>query len=359
MTQDKSTMPSDLADFEAARPTSRLVGVVVVAVLVVAALGYAFTGMPDYAALAAQAVAAQRVKAHASDGQPDAAQLAAMADKLAERLKAQSDDAPGWAMLGRVRMVQDRADEAVAAYQRALALRGDDARLLADYAETLGMKNGRTLVGEPSKLLARALAIEPLNGKALALSGAAAFQRADYAGAVAHWEKLLAASPPEAEFVAQLRTSINEARQLGKLPAAVAAVAVAASPSAASTAASTAAARSASVSGTVTLAAALAARAEPDDTVFIVARAAVGPRMPLAVLRKQVKDLPISFTLDDSLAMAPAMKLSNFSKVVVIARVSKSGQAIAAPGDLTGQTTVVDVGASALRVEVNEVVAKP
>ena len=359
MTQDINTVASDSPEIEAARPTSRLAGLVAAAVFVVATLGYAFTGMPDYAAVSAQAVSAERAKAQAGDGQrdagPDATQLAAMADKLAERLKAQSDDATGWAMLGRVRMVQGRADEAVAAYQRALALRGDDAKLLTDYAETLGMKYGRTLVGEPSKLLARALAIEPLNGKALALSGAAAFERADYAGAVGHWEKLLAASAPDAEFVAQLRASIDEARQLGKLPAALSPVAVAASLSAASTAA----ASSASVSGTVTLAAALAARAAPNDTVFIVARAAEGPRVPLAVLRKQVKDLPISFSLDDSLAMAPAMKLSNFAKVIVIARVSKSGQAIAAPGDLTGQTAVVEVGARDLRVEISELVAKP
>lgn len=345
-------------DETAARPSARLLLLIVAAVIGVAALGYATTGTTDYDARAAKAVAQEHETAAAASGMPDGAQLAAMVEKLAQRLKAEPEDVKGWSMLGRVQLVRGLPGDAVAAYQRALALRPDDASLLADAAEALGMKNGRTLAGEPSKLLTRALMLDPNHGKALTLAGSAAFERSDYASAITLWEKLLAVSPPEAEFAAQVRASVAEARQLaGLAPLAAAAhapAAVQAQPGAQAAVASTA-----SVSGKVTLAAALAARAAPEDTVFIVARAAEGPRVPLAVLRRQVKELPISFTLDDSLAMAPTMKLSNFSKVIVIARISKSGQAMPVAGDITGQSAVVEVGAKALHIEMSEVVSKP
>lgn len=115
-------------------------------------------------------------------------------------------------------------------------------------------------------------------------------------------------------------------------------------------------ASNASVSGTVTLAAALAKNAQPTDTIFVVAKAVGRPPMPLAVLRKQVKDLPIQFMLDDSMSMSPAAKLSTAAKVIVSARISKSGNAIAEKGDLTGQTAPVNVGAKSLAIEINTAV---
>jgi cytochrome c-type biogenesis protein CcmH len=100
----------------------------------------------------------------------------------------------------------------------------------------------------------------------------------------------------------------------------------------------------------------MAKQAKPEDTVFVFARPAEGARMPLAILRKQVKDLPLQFTLDDSMAMSPANALSGASKVVVGARVSKSGNAMPQPGDLSGQSAPVSVGASGLQIEIREAV---
>jgi len=106
------------------------------------------------------------------------------------------------------------------------------------------------------------------------------------------------------------------------------------------------------VGGEVRLADALKAGASPDDTVFVFARAVDGPKMPLAIVRKQVRDLPLRFELDDSSAMSPATRLSTARRVVVGARVSKSGSATPQPGDLQGFSPVVDVGRSDLRVEI-------
>ena len=109
--------------------------------------------------------------------------------------------------------------------------------------------------------------------------------------------------------------------------------------------------------GTVTITPALAKKVSPTDTLFIYAQAIQGPRAPLAIIRLQAKDLPASFSLNDSMAMAPAFKLSNFKEVNLMARVSKSGKAVPARGDLKGMVKGVKVGSSKeIHVLINEVV---
>ena len=330
-----------------ASPSRRLTALLSGLVLAIAVAGYAWTGSPGYDK---QAAAAAQAPPAAGDADQNA-QISAMVDKLAAKLKDKPDDPVGWAMLGRSYSMLGRHDDAVVAYQKAVALQADDAKLLADYADALAMKNNRSLLGEPTQLIVRALAIDPNNIKALALAGSAAFDRKDFASAVLHWEKLVRLSPPDADFVRQVQSGIDEARSLGKLPPS-------AVPSATPTAAATTA-LTANISGTVTLSAAIAAQASPEDTLFVFARAAEGPRMPLVILRKQVKDLPLQFSLDDSMAMSPAAKLSSFPKVVVTARVSKRGQAVPEAGDLQGQSAAVSLGASGLKIEIAEVVKAP
>jgi len=333
--------PGAAAETSPQRVPGKLLSLLAVAVLVIAAAGYWWTGSPERVA---EAVPANE-GASAPAGQPHAMsfeQIATMADKLAERLKAQPDDADGWAMLARSYTVLGRNPEAVAAYKKAVDLQADDAGLLADYADALATQNQRQLSGEPARLIARALKLEPDNLKALALAGTEAFERKDYAAAVKHWDRAVQVGPADSALVQQAKGGAAEARELGKLPAPVVAPTVAAA--------------SASVSGSVRLVPALAKQANPGDTLFVFARAAEGGAMPLAVLRKQVKDLPLDFKLDDSLAMAPTAKLSGASKVIVSARISKSGDAIPKAGDLSGQSAPVAVGASGLRIEINTVV---
>jgi cytochrome c-type biogenesis protein CcmH len=210
----------------------------------------------------------------------------------------------------------------------------------------------------------RALKIEPDNAKALALAGTAAFNRKDYPTAVRHWERLAQATSSDAPFMPQLQSSIDEARKLGGMPpaqrvaqgsapaGAVPAMVAAAPADGQAPAAATAA----TVTGTVRLSPELLKQASPEDPVFVYARAAEGSRMPLAIQRHQVKDLPLNFRLDDSMAMSPAAKMSLFPKLVISARVSKSGQATPAAGDLTGQSAPVANNASGLVVEINQVV---
>jgi cytochrome c-type biogenesis protein CcmH len=111
------------------------------------------------------------------------------------------------------------------------------------------------------------------------------------------------------------------------------------------------------VTGVVTLDDSLALKASIDDTLFVFARAATGPRMPLAIIKKKVKDLPLKFTLNDSMAMSPAMKLSNFQEIIIGARISKSGNAMPQSGDLHGTFGPVAIGdASGVEIIIDKTV---
>ncbi len=264
-------------------------------------------------------------------------QVEMMIGKLAARLKNSPDDGEGWVMLGRSYAVLERFSEAAAAYAQAAARIPGDAQLLADYADILGMSQGRRLSGEPQKLVQRALAIDPDNPKALALAGTAAFENKQYAIAVKHWQKLIHVLPAGAEIANGVQGSIAEAQAL----------AGAATPGTRKqTESAKAAAPVARVGGSIQIAGTLKAKAAPDDTVFIFARAVDGPPAPLAVLRKRVADLPMQFVLDGSMAMAPGMNLSRFSNVIIGARISKSGTATRQAGDLEGFSKSIKVGAT-------------
>lgn len=269
-------------------------------------------------------------------------QIDAMVAKLAARLEQNPDDAKGWVMLARSYAAMQRFPEALAAYAKATALVKDDASLLADYADVLATSTGRNLEGRPLELVTQALKLDPNQWKALALAGTAAFDRKDYKAAVAYWEKLMQQLPPDSEFSQSLMASIAEARQLGGIKSGAS---LGPQP-----------ATLASVRGMVSLSPALAGKVDPADTVFIFTRAAEGSRQPLAAVRRQVKDLPAGFTLDESQAMSPQMKLSNFREVVVGALISKNGSATPQSGDLEGISQKVKVGSGNIVVVIDSVV---
>jgi cytochrome c-type biogenesis protein CcmH len=303
------------------------------AIPVSALLLYVALGRPD--AIAPDARTAKGVAEH----EVTRAEVEAMAEKLATRLQGEPDNADGWVMLARTYYALDRHADAVRAFDRAVAILPNNADLLADYADALGAAGGG-LKGKPQELIERALKSDPTHWKALALAGTAAFNDKDYKLAVAYWERMKATVPPGSSIGGSIDASIAEARELGGLKAAPVTATPALEPSA-------------TIGGTVSLAPALAARAAATDTVYIFARAAEGPRMPLAILKKQVKDLPIAFKLDDSMAMAPDFALSKFPSVIVGARVSKSGNPAPQSGDLEGLSAAVKLGASGLAVVID------
>lgn len=262
-------------------------------------------------------------------------QINLMVNGLAEKMKNDPDNAQGWLMLGRSYKVMEQYPKAVDAFEHAYRLLGDQAEVMLLYADTIAYANDKNLAGKPTELIFKALALEPDNMTALWLGGMAKAQQGDTVTANKLWKKLAALLPPGSD--AQLEIQGLLAKIESESP---------------QTAAQPEAAQPANISGVavevqVSLAPELQKSVSPGDTVFIYAQALSGPKMPLAIVRKQVSDLPLSVSLNDTMAMMPNIKLSNFANIKLLARVSKSGNAMSQPGDLIGvidQVALADKG---------------
>ncbi|SAK81454.1 Formate-dependent nitrite reductase complex subunit NrfG [Caballeronia hypogeia] len=286
----------------------------------------------DPAALAIQTASFAPTAEHADAP----ASMDAAISRLAARLRENPNDAQGWAMLARSYMALDRPLDAAEAYRRAVALTPRNAELLADYADASASANGGDLDDSISKIIDSALALDAEQPKALALAASAAFDRRDYPRAIQFWERLSRVPDLEPEIAQQARKNIDETRVL---------------------AAKGSLAQSAAVEVRVDLSPELAKRVRAADTVFVYALPDDGSRMPLAVQRLRADQLPATVRLDDSMSMTPGRRLSDFSRISIDARVSMSGQARPAAGDLTGSSGLVPArGAGVVGVTIAEVV---
>ncbi|HXX82822.1 MAG TPA: c-type cytochrome biogenesis protein CcmI [Casimicrobiaceae bacterium] len=331
---------------EKARPSLR--AWVVALVLIAAVPGAAFLLYQRLGNPAATTVAAIGAGHEVSNEQ-----IVAMVDALAQKLKQRPDDAEGWVLLARSYRALERFAESAEAYEHAETLVRDDPDLLADYADVLAMAQGKRLAGKPAALIERALAIDPGHKKALALAGTVALEAHDFAASLGYWRRLAAQLTPgsdEARQIADVIAEVESAQrgEKGSAPGA--------KRTQQAQAPAPATARSGTISGRVDLAPALASKVALNDTVFIYARASEGTRMPLALLRIPATELPKTFSLDDSMGMAPGVKLSAAPAVIVEARISKTGSAAPQPGDLFGRSTTTKPGTTGINITIDQVV---
>jgi len=276
--------------------------------------------------------------------------------KLQEHIQENPDDVEGRVMLARsyyfLKQYQAASDE----FARAVTMTGEsNPDLLADYSDALAMASGRNMAGKPYELVKKALSIDPNHQKSLWLAATATYQAKDYKTTLEYWLTLRKQFPETSDNYVQMTRNIAEVKQLlgMSIDEEIAIVQKSEAGTATPAAGGEAAGAVAKVSGTVSLDPSLKDKVSPSDTLFVFARAASGPRMPLAIIRTSVSDLPLSFTLDDSMAMNPQMKISKFPQVIVGARVSKSGNAMPQSGDLSGQSDVVPLGSEGLQITIN------
>ena len=258
----------------------------------------------------AQVPAARQVQDQLSD-----LSVEEIEDIIKQRLRKNPEDAEGWFMLGKTYMAQQKFDKAITAYQRTYDLVGEEPGVMFSLANALAMQDNGVMQGEPEQLVKRGLEISPQDPTGLWLAGLAAEQRQDYKSAHASWTRLL-------PLIQNDPASSNEIRELIR-------VLEQRNPQL-----STAVADSSVLNLSISLSESIRQLAAPGDSVFVYAKAMDGPPMPLAVKRLSVRDLPAEISLSNDDAMIPNMNLSSFAWVIVGARVSKSGNPVAQPGDL-------------------------
>ncbi|WP_297722481.1 c-type cytochrome biogenesis protein CcmI [Limnohabitans sp. Rim8] len=317
-----------------------LVSAMVLAVLLpVAAMStYVWLGQP-------QGLDPQMTAAEASQ-QPD---LQAMADSLAQKLQTDSSDPQRWVMLGRTYRALNQYDKALPAYQKALDLRGDD-DIALERAEVLALRRGGDFSGEPWAVIRQVLAKNARHFNGLALAGSASYAQGDYKKAIQYWQLARSELNENDEELKGLDIALNTAREKAGEPAMAPKQPA---PSQASVA-STVSASGAALSGRVSIDPTVKAQIAPTDVVFVYATPTDGQKMPLAILRKTVDNLPFDFVLDDSMAMNSASKLSSQTKVMLKVRISKSGEAMTRSGDWMGVLENVAVGSRNLKLVVNQ-----
>lgn len=289
--------------------------------------------------------------------------LEAQIRKLQDHLQENPGDLEGWTMLARSYYFLKQYQAASDAFSKAVSMtKEQNPFLLADYADALAMANNRNMAGEPYELVKKALQVDPNHQKSLWLAATATYQAKDYKTTLEYWLTLRSQFPENSDNYIQMTRNIAEVKQFLGMPVedeikivteAEQAKDQEAVPGARPATTSAASGAAPKVTGVVTLDPSLKDRVSASDTLFVFARAASGPRMPLAIIRTTVGDLPLEFTLDDSLAMNPAMKISKFSEVIVGARVSKSGNAMPQSGDLAGSSDVVSLGTEGIKININ------
>ncbi len=235
------------------------------------------------------------------------------------QLRENPDSAENWYALGRVYGSNRQFEAAIRAYRKAHGLAGDQPKILFSLADAIAMQDNGKLLGEPEQLIARGLALSPRFPNGLWLAGLAAEQRQDFSAAHRHWTSLLPLIAINQQSSAELRRLINglEQPESGLANGSI----------------ETASTAPAGVLIEVDISELLKTRVQPDQVVFVYAKALRGPPMPLAVKKIRVSDLPTSIRLSDADAMLPTMKLSAFPQIIIGARVSQSGDAVSQPGD--------------------------
>lgn len=319
------------------------IGVMVFVVPVASMLMYSVLGEPA----ALDPLALKQGVGSSSEVTPE--KLTEMAIALTRRLQDEPNSMEGWVMLGRVQRARGHYEESAEAYAKALALSRDD-NLSIERAEVLAQKNGGSFAGEPWLIIQRVLTADPLHLNALFLAGSASYAEMNFNTALRYWERAREVVPADSPDAPELDRAIAEAREKLGLPA----IPPRATNAPAQAQDNQIALAASSISGRVTLVKELKGLVAPTDTVFVYATPVTGSRMPIAILRTTADKLPLDFTLDDSMAMSPNVKLSGMDEVTVRVRISKSGQATAQPGDYGVSLTPVKPGSKGLNLMVRD-----
>jgi len=306
--------------------------VLIFSVPVLAISLYAYLGQPELIEGGKKQAAVSAGHDTASNGKANLDTVEQMVEKLAAKLKDNPNNAEGWFLLARSYMTMKRYNEAVTALEKTNSLIPNNPVVMLRYADALTMLRGGQISGKPFDLIKKAVAMKPDDPTGLWLIGMGYDEQGEYQKAISYWNLLIPLLKDE--------QSINEVQSLIRQAKRKARINVAQNSKSESIVVENKLITSLKIK--VSIDKKLLKVVSANDTVFVFAKAINGPPMPLAVARKKVKDLPIVVILDDTMAMVPSMKISNFTAVQVTARVSKSGQPRTQSGDVQSESRIVE-----------------
>ncbi|KZN55725.1 hypothetical protein N474_14350 [Pseudoalteromonas luteoviolacea CPMOR-2] len=276
-------------------------------------------------------------------GEPlTANELQAFALGLRTKLANSGDDAVAWMLLGRVAMSLNDYEMAMQAFDKALVMQPNNHNVLVNYSQALLIEGTETSINRAAQMLSRVLRQDPQNIDAISLLALIAYERQDWLEAKSAFEVLLSTmtqNDPRYNLIKQRIADIEQ-----KLESENATEEVQQS--------------GPQLAVSVTISEAIAAQIPNNATLFVFAKAANGPRMPLAVKKLTVFNLPLQVNLNDSMAMMPDLKLSNFKEVVITARISVDDSVMLQDGELEGSSDIVELkeGTQQVNVTISRVI---
>lgn len=336
----EDALAKDAQEAALVSPGGRKLGFSLAALLPVAAFGLYFVlGNP----MSLTAIAEAQANPQAVAGEHD---IMKMIQQVEEKTRQDPNDAMAWTILAKTYSAVGHWPEALNAWERAIKLRPDEPAVMTGYAEALAISNNRVLAGKPMELVMQALEKDPNDLKGLELAGIASFQTGEFAKAAYYLKQLHKLLPPESPYAQDILEAQKEAeKQVQKTLSGMDNLAAEDGDKAAA---------GATILGSVDIAPALKSKLKETDVIFLFARSGeAGP--PVAAIRAQAGQFPLAFELNDSQAMNPSNRLSNFKEVTLTARVAKSGDIKGAAGDLESKAMKVSVGARDVKVVIDRV----
>lgn len=259
---------------------------------------------------------------------PDPIRTREMIRLIEARLSDNPEQLQYWFFLARMHMDLSDFAQAVVAYQQVLERDQNAPMVMAELAQAMFLRDDSKISPAISDLVNRALSLEPDNTMALGLAGIDAFAKQDYLGAIKYWGRTVKLTGADSPGSQALNAGIERAASLffanGGTQEQL-----------------NAAQTGRQLSINVTLAEGVTA--SPEQMVFVYARAWQGAKMPLAIAKIKVSELPRRILLTEAMAMTPAMSLGSVDQVEVVARISQDGTATAKAGDWQGSIGPVDV----------------
>ena len=319
--------------------TAALTGKPSAVVMVLLALSIPLVAWPVYQQTGAKAdwdisQTLEQARQKTTAGESTELEVERLIVQLNQRLEQHPQHTDYLMLLGSTQMSLTNYAAATDVYRRLSDIYPKNPAVLAQYAQALYLSSDRTLTAKVRTLADKALAINPQQTTVLGMMGIASFEQGDFQQAINYWQRLLPMLGPVSPNRQMITAGINQAKVL--LGESGVEVAVKSAADAQST-----------VSLQVRVAMGEGINVDKGASVYVYARAIAGPRMPLAVAKMKVADLPTTVTLDDSMAMAPSFKLSGFEQIELVARVSRNGIANRGPGDIEGLFGPVNTAAPA------------